>query len=137
MRISAKLLPITILPAAVSPVTISAQTISFTPCTLNKQVYTCDEASFAATLKQARTIAIEAQPREQAADAQLEQLVASLGKTLAPGTANLTFRLTRTESSGIYIGPAGAPLAALSVYAQTADGGRGTLLWLETFTGQP
>ncbi|HMF64774.1 MAG TPA: hypothetical protein VK608_11855 [Edaphobacter sp.] len=137
MRLSAKLFPMAILLAALSPVTTSAQTISSTPCTLNKQVYTCDEASFASTLKQARTIAIEAQPRDQAAAAQLKQLVTSLGKTLAPDTADLTFRLTRTEPSGVYIGPAGAPLAILSVYAQAADGSRGPLLWLETFTGQP
>jgi hypothetical protein len=123
--------------AALSPVTISAQTISSTPCTLHEQVYTCDKASFAATLKQARIIAIEAQPRDQAAAAQLKQLVTSLGKTFAPNTADLTFRLTRTESSGVFIGPAGAPLAILSVYAQAVDPSRGPLLWLETFTGQP
>jgi hypothetical protein len=137
MGISAKLLPMAILLAARSAVTTSAQTISSTPCTLNKQVYTCDEASFASTLKQARTIAIEALPRDQAAAAQLKELVTSLGKTLAPDTADLTFRLTRPEPSGVNIGPAGVPLAILSVYAQAADGSRGPLLWLETFTGQP
>jgi hypothetical protein len=123
--------------AALSAVTLSAQTIPSTACTRSKQVYTCDKASFAATLKQARAIAIEAQPRDQAAAAQLEQLVTSLGKTLAPGTADLTFRLTPREPSGVLVGPAGGPLAILSVYAQAADGSRGPLLWFETFTGQP
>ena len=126
-----------ILPAALAPVTISAQTISSTPCTLSKQVYTCDKASFAATLKQVRIIAIEAQPRDQPAAAQLKQLVTSLGKTFAPNTADLTFRLTRTESSGIYVGPTNSALATLSVYGLAPDGSRGPLLWLETFTGQP
>jgi hypothetical protein len=137
MRLSAKLLPMAILLAALSPATISAQTIYSTPCTLNKQVYSCDKASFTATLKKARTIAIEAQPRDEAAAAQLKQLVTSLGKTLAPNTADLTFRLTRTEPSGVFVGPAGAPLAILNVYGQAADGSRGPLLWFETFTGQP
>lgn len=136
MSLSAALLPIALLLAALSPVTVvSAQT----PCTLSKQVYTCDKASFAAVLKRSRTAAIEFQPRDHAAPAQLKDLVTSLNKTLAsdPSTADLTFRLTRTESSGISVGPAGAPLATLSVYGPAVDGHRGPLLWLETFTGQP
>lgn len=127
----------TILMAALSSAFASAQSVSPTPCTLHKQVYTCDKASFAATLKRAKTIAIETQPRDHAAPAQLKELIASLGKTLAPDTADLTIRITRTESTGIYVGPAGAALATLSVYGQASVDGRGPLLWLETFTGQP
>jgi len=134
MRLSATFLPMAIVLAALCPAVVNAQA---TPCTLKKQVYTCDKASFAATLKQAKTIAIETQPRDTASPAQLKQLVASLGKTLTPSSADLTLRLTRAESTGIFVGPAGAPLATLSVYGQAADGSRGPLVWLETYTGQP
>ena len=137
MHLSASFVPMTILMAALSTAPVHAQAVSPTPCALRKQVYTCDKASFAAALKQARTIAIETQPRDYAAPAQLKELVASLGKTLAPDTADLTFRITRTESTGIYVGPAGAALATLSIYGQAPDGSRGSLVWLETFIGQP
>jgi len=134
MRFSPTLLPVAILLALLCPAVLIAQS---TPCTLHKQTYTCDKASFAAALKRAKTIAIETQPRDHAAPAQLKDLVLSLGKTVAPDTADLTFRLTRTESSGVYVGPTSAALATLSVYGQAPDGSRGPLLWLETFTGQP
>ena len=41
------------------------------------------------------------------------------------------------NQGAITIGPADRPLASLLVYARSGQEGRGTLVWSETFTGQP
>ena len=50
---------------------------------------------------------------------------------------DLTFLLIPMQSTGVHIGPGGEPLATLRIYASLPGTPRGTLLWAETYTGQP
>jgi len=108
-------------------------------CTLEKQVYTCDWQAFVQRLDKARTIAIETQQIDKFTARQLRELAGKLGKTVAPEDqlGDLTFLLIPMQSTGVHIGPAGEPLATLRIYASLPGAPRGTLLWAETYTGQP
>ena len=108
-------------------------------CTLEKQVYTCNWQAFAQRLDRAKSVAIETQQMDRFTARQLRELVGELGKTVAPegGPADLTMLLIPMESTGVHIGPAGEPLATLRIYAPLPGAPRGTLLWAETYTGQP
>lgn len=110
------------------------------PCTLEKQVYTCNWAAFVQQLDKARTVAIETQSSlDRFTARQLRELAEELGKTIAPDDqlADLTFLLIPLQSTGVHIGPGGEPLATLRIYASLPRAPRGTLLWAETYTGQP
>ena len=106
-------------------------------CTLSKQGYICDRASFHRMLKHSQTIAIDASPRDRIARKQLSELIVALGKSPAESTADLTFALTPPDPDGVNIGPSDQDLAILRVYGPTVDGKRGNLLWAETYRGQP
>ena len=108
-------------------------------CTLEKQVYTCNWQAFVARLNHAKTAAVETQSLDRFTARQLRELVGELGKKVAPEdtAADLTFLLIPMQSTGIHIGPAGEPLATLRIYAAAPGNPRGTLLWAETYTGQP
>lgn len=107
-------------------------------CTHDRGVYTCDWQVFRARFDVARTVSLEAQPMDRSTESQLRQLVVDLGKSVAgpdrPG--DLVFRVAPVDPTGIAIGPADQPLGSLQVYAAGSPGSRGTLLWVETFTGQ-
>lgn len=128
--------PIALLLAAVAAIPTGLHAQSPTPCTLAKQVYTCDQASFRAALAQAHAIAVEARPRDRVATSQLRDLVIALGKTVA-SPADLTFSLVPLDNTGVNIGPTGTELASLRIYAPGASAKQGDLLWAETFSGQP
>ena len=131
-----RFLPALLLLAALLPA--SAQTADpDAGCTLSKQGYVCDRASFHRMLRHSQTIAIEASPRDQSARKQLSELIIALGKSPAEGTADLTFALTPPDPDGVNIGPSDQDLAILRVYGPTVDGKRGNLLWAETYRGQP
>jgi hypothetical protein len=109
-------------------------------CTLEKQVYTCDWAAFVQRLDKAHTVAVETQSSiDRFTAKQLRELAAELGKTVAPEdqSGDLTFLLIPMQSSGVHYGPAGEALATLRIYAPGQGTPRGTLLWAETYTGQP
>jgi hypothetical protein len=109
-------------------------------CTLEKQVYTCDWAAFVQRLDKAHTVAVETESSVDRFTAkQLRELAEELGKTVAPEDqlGDLTFLLIPMQSTGVHIGPAGEPLATLRIYASLPGAPRGTLLWAETYTGQP
>jgi hypothetical protein len=110
-----------------------------TPCTLAKQVYTCDQASFRAALASAHTIAVEGRPRDRVSPPQLKELVLALGKTAVPAgsSADLTFSIIPLDNTGINVGPSGTDLASLRVYGPSTSGTQGEVLWAETFSGQP
>ncbi len=118
----------------------SAQAPSTAPgCTLNGNIYTCSRVLFQRALTDARTVSIDMSPRDRNGRAQLETLAGELGKAVAqPGQpADLTFALTPVDTEGVHVGPAGYALATLSVYAPGPNGPRSTLVWSDTFSGQP
>ena len=108
-------------------------------CTLVKGVYTCDWASFVQRLDKAHTVAVETQQIDRFTAKQLRELAGELGKTVAPEDqlGDLTFLLIPLQPTGVHYGPAGEPLATLRIYASAPGTPRRTLLWAETYTGQP
>ena len=116
-----------------------AQSANEQGCTLSKDVYTCDWAAFVQRLDKAHTVAIETQQIDRFTAKQLRELAGELGKTVAPEDqlGDLTFLLIPLQSTGVHIGPGGEPLATLRIYASLPGTPRGTLLWAETYTGQP
>jgi hypothetical protein len=116
-----------------------AQNANEAGCTLVKEVYTCNWQAFVQRLDKAHTVAIETQQLDRFTAKQLRELVGELGKTVAPEDqlGDLTFLLIPMQSTGVHIGPGGEPLATLRIYASLPGTPRGTLLWAETYTGQP
>lgn len=116
-----------------------AQSENAPGCTLEKQVYTCDWQAFVQRLNKAKTVSIETHQIDRFTARQLQELIGELGKSVAPeGTqGDLTMLLIPMQSTGIHIGPTGEPLATLRIYAPLPGTPRGTLLWAETYTGQP
>jgi hypothetical protein len=118
---------------------VSAQSANEPGCTLVKEVYTCNWPAFVQRLDRAHTVAVETQQLDRFTAKQLRELVGELGKTVAPEDqlGDLTFLLIPMQSTGVHIGPGGEPLATLRIYASLPETPRGTLLWAETYTGQP
>jgi hypothetical protein len=116
-----------------------AQSANESGCTLVKEVYTCNWPAFVQRLDKAHTVAVETQQLDRFTAKQLRELVGELGKTVAPEDqlGELTFLLIPMQSTGVHIGPGGEPLATLRIYASLPGTPRGTLLWAETYTGQP
>ena len=123
--------------ALISAASAPAQSPTLNSCTLDKGHYACDEAGFAHALKSAKTVAIEAQPFSHASEHALENLVRDLSKTAQSEPADLTFVLFRPEAQGLFYGPGGRDLAYLRVYAHGTQSERGSLVWVETYSGQP
>ena len=117
--------------------TVLAQPPSSPACALVKGYYRCDQAAFVTALKQAKTIAVESQPFDQATTNSLGKLVRTLDKTEASSPADLTFVLIRTQAAGINYGPSGRELASLLVYARGHDGTERVPIWVETYDGEP
>jgi hypothetical protein len=97
-----------------------AQTPSEPSCTLEKQVYKCDWQAFVQRLDKSHTVAVETQSSVDRFTAkQLRELAGELGKTVAPEDQ------------------LGEAIATLRIYASAPGTPRATLLWAETYTGQP
>ena len=117
-----------------------ARTPSEPSCTLEKQVYKCDWQAFVQRLDKSHTVAVETQSSVDRFTAkQLRELAGELGKTVAPEDqlGDLTFLLIPLQSTGVHYGPAGEAIATLRIYASAPGTPRATLLWAETYTGQP
>ena len=137
LKTPSRFLPGLLLLAALLPGANAQATDPSPGCTLSKQGYVCDKASFHRMLRHSQTIAIDASPRDRIARKQLTELIVALGKTPAEGPADLTFALTPPDPAGVNIGPSDQDLATLRVYGPSNDGKPGNLLWAETFKGQP
>jgi hypothetical protein len=114
-----------------------AQAPSSAACSLVRGYYHCDLAAFERYLKEARTVAVESRPSDLATNKSLRDLVRALDKTAAAETADLTFVLIKAPDAGIYFGPNDRELASLHIYSRIRQVGRGQLIWVETFNGQP
>lgn len=130
------LLTATLLIASLSAKTQAQETTPAAGCTLKKDVYTCDKASFVKSLKAATTIAIQTQGTDHTTGPQLKDLIRALGKTpqAQEAPADLTFLLIPFPSDGMSFGS--SELATLRVYGPAPQGERGRLLWAETYVGQ-
>jgi len=102
-----------------------------------KGYYHCDQAAFRATLNQARTVAVESKPFDQATTNSLEKLVRTLNKSEVSSAADLSFVLIRTQAEGINYGPSDRELASFLVYSHGSSGAGKQLIWVETFDGEP
>jgi hypothetical protein len=120
-----------------SAASLPAQVAPLVACTQVKGETRCDDASFSAALKAAKTVAVSSQPASPASDHALERLAHDLGKTVSPDAADLSFELVRQEQGGIFYGPGDRELATLRIYAHGTRGERGPLVWVETYLGQP
>ncbi len=106
-------------------------------CALDKHTYVCSFGGFHHVFHRSKTIAIEASPRDQAALAQLNELVVALNRTVAPaGQGDLIFTVLPIDHGGVIIGPGDVEMATLRIYEQGPDGTRGEMLWAETYRGQ-
>jgi hypothetical protein len=105
-------------------------------CTKDGKQYICDKSNFEKLLHVSKTASIRT-PRLQPYAGQLSVHLRSLGKTIQHGPADLTFVIMRIESDGIYYGPADREIAAMRVYYGADGNGPGTLVWEESYDGQP
>ena len=119
--------------------TAAAQAGSEAGCTLEKQIYTCNWQAFESRLNATHTVTIETGRMDHFAAAQLRNLAAEMGKSVVKTgePADLTFLLIPIEPTGVHLGPSGEPLATLRIYAPGRGTTRGTLLWAETYKGDP
>lgn len=109
-----------------------------TACAPDKGGFTCSRAGFHHVWRRAKSVQVETNAMDKGAKAQVEEYLASVGKTVTADSASaeLLFVLKPVDSTGVHVGPAGSDLSVLSVYLIT-DGKRGALVWSETFNGQP
>jgi hypothetical protein len=106
-------------------------------CVLDGRNYVCSFGGFHHMFHRSKTIAIEASPRDQAALAQLNELVLALNRTVAPaGQGDLIFAVLPIDHGGVIIGPGDVDMATLRIYEQGPEGAHGELLWAETYRGQ-
>ncbi len=109
-----------------------AQSSTAASCVQVKGSDQCNRAAFVKLLAQAKTISVETQPYDRNGQRELKELVNHLGKKVAAAHGNLVFRLQRlSPNNNVYFGPNDRALASLRVYS------RGSLVWVERFTGEP
>ena len=123
--------------ALISAPAILPQTPNSSGCSVQKGYYHCDQAAFVTAVKEAKTIAIESKPFDQATTDSLSRLVRALGKAEVSSPADLTFVLIRTQAAGINYGPSERELASFLVYSRGPQGAEGQPIWIETFDGEP
>jgi hypothetical protein len=114
-----------------------SQTASTPGCTVEKGYYHCNQAAFLAALNEAKTVAVESRPFDQATTDSLGKLVRALNKTEVSSSGDLTLVLIRTQAEGIFYGPSDRELASFLVYSASPQGTEKQLIWIETFNGEP
>jgi hypothetical protein len=105
-------------------------------CRKDGNQYNCDKANFEKILRVAKTASVRT-PRLEPSSGQITKLVRSFGKAVQPNSADLTFVLARPDPNGIYYGPSDRELATILVYYGAAGNDPGTLVWVESYYGQP
>ncbi|HTH41561.1 MAG TPA: hypothetical protein VL498_00255 [Terracidiphilus sp.] len=116
---------------------VFSQALSAPACTVEKGYYQCDRAGFLAALKDAKTVAVESRPFDQATTNSLRKLARTLNKTVIASSPDLTFVLIRAQAEGIFYGPSDRELASFLVYAGGSEGADRQLVWIETYDGEP
>ena len=103
-------------------------------CSVDGRTQTCDRSEFLKRFAEGRTLALESVPRDRVADGQLASLAKTLGKTVVPGSADLTLRVVRAADSGFAVGTGDEELGSLRVLATKDRVSR--LVWVERYRGQ-
>jgi len=107
-------------------------------CTLDGQAHTCNRADLLRLFAEAHTVAVESQPKDHIADAELAALTRKLAKELSTSaSADITLRLVRTQPAGVSVGPGDVELATLRVFSTKTGPQDSRLIWVETYRGQP
>ena len=107
-------------------------------CSIDGRKLTCNRADFLKRFAEARTVALESQPRDRVADGQLAAFAKRVGKQVATTLpADLTLRIVRPPDSGFGVGSADVELASLRVFSTKEGADTSRLLWVETYRGQP
>lgn len=114
-----------------------SQALSTPGCTLEKGYYQCNRTAFLAALKEARTVAVQSRPFDQATTISLSNLARALNKTEISSSPDLTFVLIRAQAEGVFFGPSDRELASFLVYARGSQGSEKRIIWIETFDGEP
>ena len=107
-------------------------------CTLQNYVYHCDSAAFTKALASAKSAAVEAQNVDAYSRDQLKKMIAGkYGKQVVEqsGSPDLIFLIIPVGGEGVDITPGEPILGSLRVYSATPEGGRGHLVWAETYSG--
>lgn len=107
-------------------------------CTLQNYVYHCDSAAFTKALASANSAAVQAQNVDAYSRDQLKKMIGGkYGKQVVEqgGSPDLIFLIVPVGGEGIDITPGEPILGSLRVYSPTPEGGRGHLLWAETYNG--
>ena len=107
------------------------------PCKEHGNIYDCDRKSFEQLLRASKTISIQVPRLDGGSSKQLQQLAASLGKTVQPGSADLFFVLTSPDPNGVYFGPSDRKLSTINIYYKSSSPNPGQLIWSESYFGQP
>ncbi|HEX8813187.1 MAG TPA: hypothetical protein VF742_14460 [Terracidiphilus sp.] len=129
---------LTLVSCAVTQSSAIAQTqVEVHACTKHGDTYNCDRPSFDQVLRITKTVSIQVPPLNAASLKQLQQLAASLGKTVQSEPADLTLVLTNPDPDGFYAGPSGRKLAAINVYYKASPSDPAQLIWTESYYGQP
>ena len=121
-------------PAQTAPATALA---NLPACTLQGRNYLCSKPVLQQALAAAHTVSLVSQPANHASDAALASLAKSLDKSVVPGTADLTIRLTPIEPAGVSVGTTAVDLAMLNIFIAAPGNPTAKLLWSETYTGNP
>lgn len=117
----------------------TAATENLGSCTLTDHVYHCDSAAFAKALEAAKSATVETQNVDRYSRDQLKKMIAGkYGKQVVEqgaGSPDLIFLIIPVGVDGINISPGEPTLGSLRVYSAKPEGGRGHLLWAETYNG--
>jgi hypothetical protein len=116
---------------------IRSQALSTPGCTIEKGFYQCNRTAFLAALREAKTVAVESRPFDQATTISLSKLARSLNKTEISGSPDLTFVLIRAQAEGVFFGPSERELASFLVYSRGSQESEKRIIWIETFDGEP
>jgi len=105
-------------------------------CTVERGQATCNWAAFRTALDAAHTVKVQYRERDRTTGAQLKDMVAKLGKTVAQGEEkpDLTVNVIPAELTGIDVSSADKEILELHVY--TGDNSEQSLIWVETYIGQ-
>lgn len=107
-------------------------------CSVDGRQLTCDRSELLKRFAEARTLALESQPRDHVADVQLASFAKKLGKQVVPAQpADITVRLVRNVQTGMdMVGSADIELASLRIFSTKNGTEASHLLWVETYRGQ-
>jgi hypothetical protein len=106
-------------------------------CSVDGVQLICDRSELLKRFAEARTLALESQPRDHVADVQLAAWAKKLTKQVVPAQpADITVRLVRNIQTGMVVGSMDVDLASLRIFSTKNGTESSHLLWVENYHGQ-